>query len=323
MNKLMTVSLLAAVAGCASVNLKPASDRCVETPAVPNAAPSLLPGGRDFKLVWHDEFDGDKLDDSKWGYRTNFWGKRAHWFAAPEDNAVEVKGGCVHLKIVKRADGQFVTPQLQTGELLWDMPVDQNRKGFWPYGKREPAKYLHCYGYYECRCRLQQMPDWWSAFWMQTETQGCSLSPERVGIEHDIMESFVPGEIIPHMFHLNGYGADYRNFSVPRRRPGESYKDWHARSTIKLDKTQFHVFGLLWEPDGYTLYVDGKQHGEKVGMGEGEAISRIPQFLLISTEAKHFRENRSTGKAAPGLEAAAKAGDDFVVDYVRVWDVVR
>ena len=24
------------------------------------------PGGKTWKLVWHDEFDGDKLDDSKW-----------------------------------------------------------------------------------------------------------------------------------------------------------------------------------------------------------------------------------------------------------------
>ena len=37
---------------------------------------------------------------------------------------------------------------------------------------------MHRYGYYECRCRLQQMPGWWSAFWMwynctDNENDGC------------------------------------------------------------------------------------------------------------------------------------------------------
>ena len=38
-------------------------------------APSFLPEGKKWKLVWHDEFDGDSLDENKWGYRRYFWGK--------------------------------------------------------------------------------------------------------------------------------------------------------------------------------------------------------------------------------------------------------
>jgi hypothetical protein len=33
--------------------------------------------------------------------------------------------------------------------------------------------------------------------------------------------------------------------------------------------------------------------------------------------------NRMTGKGVPELDAAAAAGDDFVVDYVRVYDIVE
>lgn len=90
--------------------------------AVPGEAPSLLPEGLDFCLVWNDEFNGDHLDDTKWGYRTNFWGQRAHWFATPEDNAVEIRDGKLFLKLARRADGQIVSPQHQTGELVWDHP---------------------------------------------------------------------------------------------------------------------------------------------------------------------------------------------------------
>ena len=67
----------------------------IATDAVEDRAPSLLPADEKWKLVWNDEFDGERLDDSKWGYRTNFWGRKAHWFATPEDNAVEVKDGSI------------------------------------------------------------------------------------------------------------------------------------------------------------------------------------------------------------------------------------
>lgn len=290
---------------------------CHESGTVEGREPSLLPDGRKFKLVWNDEFDGTALDGSKWMYRTNFWGQNAHWFAKPEDGCVEVKDGLVHLKVRKLPNGQFVSPQLQTGELLWDIPWLENPKVFWPLPKREKPKFVHKFGYYECRCRLQQMPGWWSAFWMQTEMQGACLDPRIAGIEHDIMESFVPGEVIPHCFHANGYGADYLGFKVSKIwKPGE---DPH-KCTVKVDDG-FHVFGMLWEEDGYTFYIDGKQDGPKVGLATGNPVSHVPEFVLISTECKNFRDDRMTGKAAPELEAAVAANDEFLVDYVRVYDI--
>ena len=303
-------ALGAAMGGC----------RSVDASCVPGHEPSLLPEGKTFKLVWHDEFDGNALDTSKWGYRTNFWGRPAHWFAKPEDNAVEVKDGLCRLKLVKRPDGQFASPQLQTGEIIWDFPRDP-KADFWPISvKRDKPKFMHRYGYYECRCKLQQLPGWWSAFWTQTPMQGCSLDPGCAGIEHDIMESFEPGEVIPHWFHTNGYGKEYLGYCAPRRPKDVSIGDHNKAQTVKLDKTQFHTFGMLWEPDGYTIYIDGVQHGEKVGLGPNEAVSHTDEFVLLTTEAKGFRKDR-TGKGDPALEATAAAGDEFVVDYVRVYDV--
>mgnify|MGYP002862138236 FL=1 len=194
------------------------------------------------------------------------------------------------------------------------VPHIANPSGFWPLPKREKAKFAHRYGYYECRCRLQQMPGWWSAFWMQTPMQGCSLDPRRAGVEHDIMESFDPGELIPHCFHMNGYGADYRGFRCPRVENNEN-------AVLALDKTRFHTFGMLWESDGYTFFIDGRQHGPKVGQGEGEAVSETEEFIIVSTEAKWYRNDHMTGKGVPELGAAAAAGDDFAVDYVRVYDI--
>ena len=57
-----------------------------------------LPKGKtinldDFELVWSDEFDGDKLDKSKWTY--NWW-------------EVERKGGYWHEDMVSVEDGNLV-----------------------------------------------------------------------------------------------------------------------------------------------------------------------------------------------------------------------
>ena len=289
---------------------------CQSVESVKGRAPSLLPEGKRFKLVWNDEFDGAELDGSKWMYRTNFWGRSAHWFAKPEDGCVVLKDGRAHLKVRKLPNGQFVSPQLQTGEIMWDVPNLEKPDGFWYLGKRCKPKFAHKYGYYECRCRLQQLPGWWSAFWMQTEMQGASLDPGISGIEQDIMESFEPGEVIVSAYHYGGYGPDYKGFRIPDD-GNATYDLGKGLNTLDLDKTVEHTFGLLWEPDGYSVYVDGRLRGKS-----GKAVSHVPEFILISTECKYYRDNRMTGKAAPELEAAAAADDAFVVDYVRVYDIV-
>ena len=286
---------------------------CTQT-TVAAHAPSLLPTNRKFKLVWHDEFDGTALDETKWSYRTNFWGRLAHWFAKPEDGCVEVTNGVVRLRVRKLPNGQFVSPQLQTGEIMWDVPNLENTTGFWSLGKRMKPKFAHRYGYYECRCRLQQLPGWWSAFWMQTEMQGACLDAGLAGIEQDIMESFDPGEVIVASFHYDGYGPDYKSFHIPAAYDEEP--KYEGKLSLDVDKTAYHTFGLLWESDGYSVYVDGRFRGRN-----GKAVSHIPEFLLISTECKNYRKNRMTGPADPDLEATAAANDDFVVDFVRVYDL--
>lgn len=58
---------------------------------IENHEPSFLSEG-EWKLVWADEFDGDKLDRTKWGFRLNYWGRR---FEGYTDQGVIVRDGCV------------------------------------------------------------------------------------------------------------------------------------------------------------------------------------------------------------------------------------
>lgn len=260
---------------------------------------SILPDG-EWKLAWNDEFDGTELDRTKWDYRLSMMGKiHPAW----TDKGVYLDGKSNAVFTILEEDGRPVSSQLQTGYNFMDEPTIATKFGSdvlqWNIGKLKQSLYTHTYGYYECRCRLQQMPEgWWSAFWVQSPIIGASLDPAETGTELDIMECFKTGTIHPHNAFTGGYGQDSKRA--------------FAGGMSGLDHTAFHRFGMEWNENGYTFYIDGVEDGHI-----DQYVSKRPEFILISTEVKGYR--REGHKACP--EAFDIIGKDtFVVDYVRVFD---
>lgn len=257
---------------------------------------SLLPEGKEWTLVWNDEFDGDRLDDSKWSFRYHIMGERHNTFT---DDAVYLDNNSNLVFRAVERDGEYYSSQLQTGENFMDRPPEKNTFGkfTWPIAKLSTPKFLHKFGYYECRCRLQQKNGWWSAFWLQSPLQGSTLNPAVSGVEIDIMESFSP-EKVEHNIHWNGCGPDWATL---------------GKKSYELAPTDdgYHVFGLDWSRDGYRFYVDGKERWFAPG-----PVSETEQFILISTECMGYRSvEREFDEAWREC-----AGDTFLVDYIRVFD---
>lgn len=270
---------------------------------VENHEYSLLPEG-EWELAWSDEFDGTELDREKWDYRTSMM-QRKHpgW----TDKGVTLDGNSNAVFTLMMEDGKPVSSQLQTGYNFMDQPLEKTTFEAediqWTIGKLHESKYLHSYGYYECRCKFQQKGGWWSAFWLQSPIIGASMDPEESGVEIDIMECFNPGQVARHNVFTGGYGLDMKHSVY-----GEMGKEtW-------LDETEFHRFGLLWDETGYTFYVDGKVDGRIT-----DKLTAKSAFILISTEPKGYR---SPGHQ-PTKEAIENVGDTFIVDYVRVFDKVE
>ncbi len=265
---------------------------------VENHEPSLLPEGN-WRLVWSDEFDGDTLDTSKWDYRRSMMGKS---WPAWTDKGVRIENSNAVFELMLDEYGKPVSSQLQTGYNFMDQPTVATKFGAdalqWNIGKLHENKFTHSYGYYECRCKLQQKEGWWSAFWIQSPTIGASLDCAHTGTEIDIMESFKPGDIAAHNAFTGGYGLDMKNR--------------HVGGMKGLDVTEYHRFGLLWDESGYTFYVDGKEDGKIT-----ELVSRTPEFILISTEVQGYRRPDHL----PTKAAFEAIGDVFCVDYVRVFDL--
>lgn len=261
--------------------------------------PSYLPEGKKWKLVWGDEFDGPELDTSKWDFRLNFWGKP---FPAYTDEGIKFDGKSnIELHRVLK-DGYYVSPQLQTGSNSFDIPKksDKNPWGqndFWPLGELPEPKFMHRFGYYECRCKFQREPEvMWSAFWTQSPSIGTSYDPSWSGVESDIMECFEKGEATTGNI-MGGYGGQFRE---------------EGRVHYKLKPTEdgYHTFGMYWGMDEYIFYCDGE-----IVSRTSEHVSQVPQFILLTTEVQGYRYN--------GLKKADKFEDDaFVADYVRVFDEI-
>ena len=277
---------------------------CVESAVIPDHEPSLLPPGRKWRLAWHDEFDGTELDRTKWAFRMSIMQKRHPGYT---DKGVHLDGRGNAVFDIRIEDGRPVSSHLQTGFNFMDEPIEEtkfyNDHLQWPIGKLRAPLFEHLYGYWECRCCLQQKPGWWSAFWLQSSTIGASLDPARTGVEIDAMESFKPGVVSMHNVFHGGYGKDTH---------------WEGCGSEKtgLDTSVFHRFGVLWDDRGYTFYFNGREDGHVEGH-----VSRVPLFVLVSTEVTGYRH--ADHQPVPEAFAAAESGDNFLVDYVRVFDEVR
>ena len=283
---------------------------------VENHACSMLPEGKEWHMVWSDEFDGEALDESKWNYRMYFWGRKSPTFTK---EGVELDGKSnLHIKLIKR-DGNFYSGHLQTGSLTYDIPKDSD--GFWPFGKFEQAKFMHKFGYYEIRCRLPKNPGWHAAFWLQAPGIGSRPDASSCGVETDIMENYrqhTDGKILCG----NGYGG-YGKDSV-----------WPGHFEYPYEETEdgWHYYGVDWNEDGYTFYADGKKIGFQ---GKPDMpVSETEEFILVSTECHGY--HRGFGEDCgfdghgdvwaghPVRELVnAVLPDEFVVDHVRVFDEVK
>ncbi len=274
-----------------------------------NHRESYLPEGKTWELVWADEFDGNALDETKWNFRTHFWGIKAPNYT---NEGVEVSDGTLKINLIRDGD-IFKSAHLQTGSLTFDMPRDSDR--FYPFGKRQPAKFMHKYGYYEICCKLPKHDGWHAAFWLQSPSIGAHPDPSVAGVECDIMENYRQHteNLIVCGNGWDGYGKDQKWFGH------------YAFDYVETDDG-WHYYGVDWSPEGYIFYADGKEVGRQ--MAPECAVSNVEEFILVSTETHGYLRNfDQSGEAGTSVRVSKPVSalysacpDVFEVDFVRVYD---
>jgi beta-glucanase (GH16 family) len=224
--------------------------------------------GKQWKLVWHDEFDGSTLDESKWetppdGRRRDAWWMR---------EAVSLDG-----------KGHLVIRTFKKGDRYIDGCA------------RTRGRFEHAFGYYVARIKLQKQPGHWSAFWLYNTSEGKIGNQGRDGSEIDIMEKPWLDDRVNHAIHWDGYGKEHRSAGKVARVPNLMQG--------------FHDYGLLWTPTEYVFYIDGKETWRTKAGG----VCQVPLYIKLSDEVGDWA----------GDIKKVQLPDEFLVDYVRVYDLVE
>ncbi|MGC9326875.1 MAG: glycoside hydrolase family 16 protein [Candidatus Hinthialibacter sp.] len=220
-----------------------------------------------YKLVWSDEFDGKELDLSKWEYRG----------LGPRRDAINVKD-CVSLD----GEGRLILTTKRSGDEFHTAMIGTQ------------GKFEACYGFFECRVKLQTQLGHWSAFWLQSPKFIDGGEPASHGTEIDIFEYLVKnGKTILFNLHWGGYGKEYHQTA------GSKFE-------AKESPDGYHVIALEWTPNEYGFYVDGKE-----AWRTDKAVSHIKQYIILSLEV---------GEWAGDIQQASLP-DSAVFDYVRVYQI--
>jgi beta-glucanase (GH16 family) len=222
---------------------------------------------KSYKLVWNDEFNGNSLDMTKWSH--HWLGKRKLGYTT--EDSIKVDNGTLKIIIHKEGD-KYCSGMIDT------------------HNKFETE-----YGYFEIRAKLPKIKGPQSAFWLLSQNYGKDIGrPDISGMEIDIMEyvKTTPGQV-HFTTHWDGYSFNHKKNEFTLKYPS-------------IEDGLWHTFGLLWTPDRYDFYVDGKLMHTK-----SNPISHTNEYVLLSAEVGPWGGgNDMSNERLP---------DQFEVDYVRVY----
>ncbi|MDK3000125.1 family 16 glycosylhydrolase [Clostridium perfringens] len=245
-----------------------------------------------YRLIFEDNFDGEKLDESKWvnSYLTS-------WASNPEKAKPVYKMKDGKLSLILNEDTEPWCPEFDgdtrvTGFMTGDRSGLHNWTGnntvLNPTEKN--ITNINKYGYYEMRAKMQVGGGMHTAWWMT----GFEDKPEQ--------------------------SAEVDIFEILGRNPNEIQSTKHAWKDPNIKKehlsftpknvdlaNEFHNYGLKWTPEEMIFYFDGQEYGRM------KSDIDYPMTMLIS-----FYEKRGPSWTGP-FDPSIPYPKTFDIDYVRIY----
>ena len=277
--------------------------------------PKKIPG---WKLVWHDEFDGERVDPAKWDFDIGNgfydyknqawvpgWGNEELQYYTHEAENVVVRDGCLHIRAVKASlhGCGYTSARVKT----------RKRDGTVLFATR--------YGRIEFRAKVPWGKGLWPALWMLPVDD--AYGGWAASGEIDLME--IVGEKPHEVLNSIHFGSTFPKRSlittVHPLPEGSLVSDWHT-------------YTVEWEPGEIRFYVDGVQTctydhwwscSKRVdGAGvEPDGPDDINPWPAPFDQPFYLVMNVAVGGNFPGApNDATRFPAELVVDYVRVYDKV-
>lgn len=321
------------VAMGASVAVLPTSAATAATAHADSTASTTSTAGlpsfvtRDYKMTFHDEFDGTKLDTTKWGYQYGCFDpaqrSQAQYTDSPDN--VSVRDGYLNLTArysptKTKWDGTQIPRTCKHGSVTYDAPFTSGMITT----KTKDGKVLYAApgtGFYaEARIKLPSARPSWSAFW-GTGTKGAYPANGEI----DVFES-------------KGYDPTHLMSNVHTPRIGDPKKTTQHQGMMKGDtassQSEFHTYGVRKTSDAIEFYFDGTlTHTVKMSdiKGDNPFLDKDNNLVLMLNQmvggsylAKQSNWSDKTyvdaTKYADDYKSADGKGATMYVDYVRVYE---
>ena len=323
----MTVAMGASVAvmPMSAATAAPASTDSTASAASTAGLPSFV--ARDYKMTFHDEFDGTQLDTTKWGYQYGCFDPAQHSQAQYTDSPdnVSVRDGYLNLiarysPMKTKWDGTQIPRTCKHGSVTYDAPFTSGMITT----KTKDGKVLYAApgtGFYaEARIKLPSARPSWSAFW-GTGTKGAYPANGEI----DVFES-------------KGYDPTHLMSNVHTPRIGDPKKTTQHQGMMTGDtassQSEFHTYGVRKTSDAIEFYFDGqKTHTVKMSdiKGDNPFLDKDNNLVLMLNQmvggsylAKQSNWSDKTyvdaTKYADDYKSADGKGATMYVDYVRVYE---
>lgn len=253
------------------------------------SAEDKLPPQRKWRLVWRDEFNGQKLSSKRWNVLIREQSKHNELqYYVPDD--VYLEKGCLRLRSRVRDYGSM---HYTSGR------VDTS------------GKFAAAYGRFEIRAKLPAGQGLWPAHWLYPQNRNWEMERLMAQAVTNGLERLIPEErpwyseidIMEFLGHEPNvlYGTlHYHAFDGQKK---SSSGKWKGDCDYSKD---FHVYALEWEPDVMRWFIDGNLiHSTTNG------IPHAPHYLILNT---------AIGGAWPGNPDATTVFPQYHdIDYVRVY----
>ena len=323
------LSILGATTVLCSNFLSPLNTVYAESGASELMPPEGVPSN--FNIVWRDEFNGNKVDQTKWAFAYSGFDTAADTQMHNTDNPenVSVSDGVLHLTArysPTRERWNSATKQMETvprtntkkdkngNTITYPAPFTSGALNTFTDKGKVKASFKGDF-YAEARIKLPMSESSWSSFWL-TGTNGKQW-PQN-------------GEI--DVFESKGYDPSFlqANTHTPRSEKDLTHSKQTQRQLSNNGDTQtdFHTYGVLKTKDSITFYYDGKVNktvplkdikDPNPFLDPDNALALRLSHMVGGSFLKDDKGNDYTD-ATKHIESYRDGSrSDMLVDYVRVW----
>ena len=276
------------------------------------------PDSEGWRLVWNDEFDGDRVDPAKWDfdlgngffdYKTHRWidgwGNEELQYYTRDPANVSVKDSLLTIRALKESlhGCGYTSARLKT----------RRRDGTPLFTKR--------YGRFDFRARVPWGKGLWPALWLlpQDDTYGGWAASGEIDVMEIVGEK--PHEVLGTIHFGSGYPARELVTHVHELPGGSTVADWHVYSVEwEPGEIRWRIDGLLWATQTFWWSCSVTKDGAGVPARRKAEVNPWPAPF---DQPFYIVMNVAVGGNFPGVpNPQTQFPAELVVDYVRVYDKV-